>query len=251
MSLHGRIIRRLAALSEPLQRVAVLAEEADRLGPEAFAKLLSNIVIEAGGALAATIAYLASDRLDDESRLALLAAARDGDHQELLQLLVSPAPHRVEEERRVPDYGAGRILTLGERKSLARRPNRHILERVMTDPHPEVIRNLLRNPKLTEADVIRLVTRRPNRDDVLAEVYGSSRWVQRYTIKVALVRNPYTPPAVSLKLLPLLLRQDLVEVSRSSELHPSVLLAARRLLSGVDAVEGTERDDDEPEPTIH
>lgn len=256
-SADRRLLRRLAALREPQQRVAILAEEAARLGAEEFVREVAAVVAAASSGtseaarigLEAAVDYLSSDRVDDELKLALLAAARDGDHREVLQLLVAPPPHRVEEDRRVPDYGAGRLLTLGERKALARRPSRAVLEKVLADPHPAVIRNLLVNPKLTESDVLRLVTRRPNPEDVLREVSRSTRWVQRYTIKLALVRNPYTPPVVSLKLLPLLLRQDLEEVAASPELHPSVLAACRRLLDGGRAP--TEVDEDDPEPTIH
>ena len=69
----------------------------------------------------------------------------------------------------IPDYGRGRPLTLGERKSLARRPDRAMLDRLLHDPHPDVIRRLLRNPRLTEDDVVRLAARRPGRPEVLVE----------------------------------------------------------------------------------
>ena len=259
MSTVARLVRRLAALSEPRQRVAVLAEQAERLGAASFAATLSGLVARAAEskgagelvAFSVVVDFLASEQVDDELRLDLLSAARDGGHHDLLRLLVAPPPHRVEEERRVPDYGAGRTLTLGERKALARRPNRRLLEQVLADPHPDVIRNLLRNPKLTEADVLRLVTRRPNREDVLVEVLRSERWARRYTIKLALVRNPYTPPAISLKLLPLLLRQDLAEVAVDRSLHPSVLLASRRLVEGERPSSEDEPPDEEPGPTVH
>ena len=59
-----------------------------------------------------------------------------------------PAPGA---EGRVPDYGTGRTLTLGERKALARRPTRKAMEKLFADPHPAVIRTLLANPKVVEA----------------------------------------------------------------------------------------------------
>jgi hypothetical protein len=151
-----------------------------------------------------------------------------------LRLLFSPSDHQKLEDERVPDYGGGRPLTLGERKSLARKPSRQVIERVVADPHPDVIRNLLRNPKVTELDVLRLVTRRPNYERVLREVYTSARWNTRYRIRLALARNPYTPPALALKILPQLMRQDLTEMLLDRGLHPSVLVSVRRLLDGED-----------------
>lgn len=250
------LIRRLAALSEARQRVAVLAEEAERLGMDNFADLLAVVVSRASEhrreqdslALAAAMDYLDSDYLDEGRRVELLEACREHDHRQLLRLLFSPSDHRKTDTEQIPDYGAGRPLTLGERKSLARRPSRHIVERVVADPHPDVIRNLLRNPKLTELDVMRLVSRRPNYEKVLREVYSSTKWARRYGIKVALARNPYTPPSLALKILPQLMHQDLSEMLQDRGLHPSVLVSCRRLLEGEDQAGESRQDDDE---TIH
>ena len=74
---------------------------------------------------------------------------------------------------------AGRPLTLGERKSLAKKPDRDLLERLLADPHPDFIRGVLRNPRLTEDDVVRFVARVPSRADggenFLARVHDFAR----------------------------------------------------------------------------
>lgn len=260
MTLDGadRLVRRLSALSDGRQRVAVLSEESERLGTAAFTDLLAVTFDRASSrrreedqvALAAIMDYLDSEFFDHDRRAEMLGACREGGHSQLQRLLFSPEGHRSEEVERVPDYGKGRPLTLGERKSLARRPNRNVLERVLADPHPAVIHNLLRNPKLTESDVIRLVSKRPNYEKVLWEVYQSGRWSLRYPIKLALARNPYSPPAMVFKLVPQLMRQDLLEMLDDRGLHPGVLMACRRLVEGeVEPEEpGAEEEDD---PTIH
>lgn len=259
-----RLARRLAALSEPDQRVAVLAEEADALEALEAADVLAALVsrgIEGRreqdhAGLVAVMDYLESALLGLERRGALLEAARARSHRHLLRLLLSPAEADEPDEPRVPDYGKGRPLTLGERKSLARRPSRKTLERVLADPHPAVIHNLLLNPKLTETDVLKLVSRRPLPADVLRELYRSTRWGRRYRVKVGIVRNPSTPPSIATKLLAQLMRQDLQEVLGDRGLHPSVIISCRRLLEGEASVEveDDDADDVEPqggEPTLH
>ncbi len=249
-----RLIRRLSTLGDDRQRAAILAEEFERLGSSAFADLLSVILERATTmrrqadhiALAAIMVYLDPEHLVAEHRLELVTACREGGHRALMRLLVAPTGHRTPLVEKVPDYGAGRSLTLGERKSLARQPSRLMVERILVDPHPAVIRNVLQNPKVTESDVVRLVSKRPNYDKVLEQIYKHSRWNRRYPIRLALARNPYTPPTIVLKLLPQLLRQDLTEIIQDRQLHPSVVLSARRLLEG-------EEDDGEggEEPTLH
>jgi len=65
---------------------------------------------------------------------------------------------------------------------------------------------------------------------VLAEVFHSPRWMVDYDIKVALVRNPYTPPPICLRLLPNLRTQDLREAASDTSLLPEIQEAARDLL---------------------
>ncbi|WP_146653889.1 hypothetical protein [Labilithrix luteola] len=126
------------------------------------------------------------------------------------------------EDDRIPDYGRGRPLTLGERKSLARRPDRDMLERLLRDPHPDVIRQLLVNPRLTEDDVLRMAARRPSRPDVLSEIARSSRWAHRPRLRMALVLNPDTPLEIAGPILGLLLRHELRLVATSPTVAPAV-----------------------------
>ena len=126
------------------------------------------------------------------------------------------------DEDRVPDYGRGRPLTLGERKSLARRPDRDTLERLLRDPHPDVIRQLLANPRVTEEDVLSIAARRPCRPDVLTEIARAPRWAHRPRIRLALVLNPDTPLDVVSPITGLLLRHELSLVVTSTTVAPAV-----------------------------
>lgn len=126
------------------------------------------------------------------------------------------------EEDRVPDYGKGRPLTLGERKSLARRPDRAMMERLLRDPHPDVIRMVLANPKVVEEDVLAVAARRPCRPDVLAEVARQPRWAHRPRIRMALVLNPDTPLEIAAPVAGLLMRHELRLVATSPTVAPAV-----------------------------
>ncbi len=126
------------------------------------------------------------------------------------------------DDQRVPDYGTGRPLTLGERKSLARRPDRNMLERLLLDPHPDVIGRLLRNPRLTEDDVVRLAARRPARPEIQSEIARSTKWVHRARVRMALILNPDTPVEIAGPISGLLVRQELRLVVESTHVSPSV-----------------------------
>jgi hypothetical protein len=124
--------------------------------------------------------------------------------------------------RRSLQTGKGRPLSLGERKSLARRRDRNLLARAMRDPHPDVVRILLDNPALTELDVVRLCAQRPVLPEVLALVFAHARWIVRYRVRLTLALNPHTPEELALQLLPHLTASDLRAVARSGDVSARV-----------------------------
>jgi len=121
---------------------------------------------------------------------------------------------------KIPDFGKGRQLTLGERKSLARRRDKNLLARVLRDPHPDVIRILLDNPAIVEDDVVRLSALRPVSPEVLQQVFLHTRWILRYRVRHALARNPFTPEDIAVQLVPHLTpsdRRELAHAAHASE----------------------------------
>jgi hypothetical protein len=135
-----------------------------------------------------------------------------------------------DDEQAVPDYGGDRPLTLGERKTLASKPTRRIIERALLDPHPQVARKLLSNPKLTEDEVIRMAARRPGPPGVLAEIALHPRWRRRRRVALALVYNHYLPTWFGLSLLPWLDSREAAEVAADSRLDEDIRGGAKDLL---------------------
>ena len=151
---------------------------------------------------------------------------------EVTELLASPRPlmriyHSGDVESRTPDQD---YIPLGVRKSLARRPNPHTIEKLSMEQDPQVVRNLLSNPRITEEIVIKMASLRPTGQEVLSEIFNNHRWSARYRVRKALVFNPYTLPRVAHALLPMLMLSDLMDISMGRTLHHSVRNAAKRFI---------------------
>ncbi len=174
---------------------------------------------------------LAPARLEPLRRSLARAAIARG-HGLARSLLVPES--RVDSPRnegadRPPRVAPGvRPPTLGERKSLARGSSRTTLDRVLLDPHPDVIRILLANPLLREIDVLRLAAKRPVAAEVLREILTHERWFTRYGVRHALVQNPWLPTDLGLLLVRQLHRQDAEALIEATELPESIREAARR-----------------------
>lgn len=229
VALRPSLSRRLASITERDQIAAVLGELARQSGAAELVTVLSAAMEDHRNGrepLAGRILLASMSLLSGSGSLAgsLLDEARARDLDELAHFLESPSPLLLDQVRRarVLQGKDGKPLTLGERKSLARNPGRFEVDRLLQDPAPEVVSNLLGSPKLTEADVVRIAARRPAEPDVLGEVARSKRWVSRYRVRLTLVSNPYLEPALAVKLAALLLEQDRRALASDHTLHPRV-----------------------------
>jgi hypothetical protein len=119
---------------------------------------------------------------------------------------------------------------LGERKSLARRPDRTFLQKLLLDPNPSVIRNLLANPRLTEDDVVSLAARRPLSEQLLEELLRHPKWSTRRRVRMAIVLNPSCPTAIGFAMVYSLIRSELRCLAQSTEVSQQLrVLASSRL----------------------
>ena len=70
------------------------------------------------------------------------------------------------------------------------------------------------------------------------EIWKSPRWGVRHPVRRALAFNPYLPPEVGVKIIPLLKSTDLEELARDAGLHPVLRAQALLLLRGPPQPEG-------------
>jgi hypothetical protein len=198
------------------ESLTLLATDLDRLCADAERGVAQARTVMPSFVLAVNLA--GTERTSELSRV----AKREG----LLALdRVLGTPRLIASEfddTKVPDYGKGRVLTLGERKTLASRPDRKSLDRLLLDPHPAVIAKLLQNPRLTEDDVVRLASRKPAVPVILAEVAASPRFIRSSRVKRALCANPTCPELLANRVLPLLAVADLQLVLDSPSVAPAI-----------------------------
>ena len=121
-----------------------------------------------------------------------------------------------------------RPLTLGERKALARKPDRRLIARAMRDPHPSVVAVVLSNPGLTEDDVVRMCAARNATSATLKAIFADPRWFVRYRVRRALVMNPACPHHVAVPLSLHLTVPDARVAAQSTELSPELRETCRR-----------------------
>lgn len=219
------LCRRAVSVTDPQTRVQLFRSLLAETPIETLREAVTVLVERAGmrdtaaqtALLAAQIALL---QRPDVLRVLHHEGAR-GEYDESSEAPAANAKPE-DDEHKVPQYVPGRTLTLGERKALARRPDRRQIDRITRDPSPAVIDLLLANPRLTEDDVVRMCARRPNLPEVLTLVFANPRWSSRPRVRRALALNPQTPEPIFAALVPLLSADDLHAVAEDERVSSAV-----------------------------
>jgi len=232
-----RFSRLLAALDDPDLRARRAAEAFSTLPAEEAVSLLGGLVRLADrrsdpasaaleGALRAVRMLLS---VADKDRLRKAAEALS-EHEVLALLSAAASARSFDVDREQYVDREMRARTLGARRALARAHDRDLLVRLSTDPDPTVVKHVLENARCTEREVLLAASRRPQRAEVLEEIFRSRRWSSNRRVRRALALNPYSPPALASAALALLTAPDLREVAGELTISTEVRVQARRLL---------------------
>ena len=147
-------------------------------------------------------------------RLVGLRLLRELYLMDLVQYSLSPgAP--AELKRPAEESIVARLpqLPLGQRITLARRGPGRVAGALLATGHALVMEIALENPRLTEAQVLKVLWREKLPQAVVLTVANHRKWSQYYNVRLALVRNAATPLSLVLNFLPQLTVPDLRELA--------------------------------------
>ncbi|HEV7671639.1 MAG TPA: hypothetical protein VGS22_24220 [Thermoanaerobaculia bacterium] len=220
----GRKLREAA----PDELVRLLAERRDEIGPGEAVEALRNPYLSDEGARA--IAEQSNLVSAYEVRRALALSPRAPEVVALnlvvglywvdllavtLEVRVRPTVRRAAELAlltRLPR------LAVGEKIALARRGGTGVIVALRSDPTPRVIAALLENPRLIEGLLAPALASDRAFPALLQAVAANPRWGARHDLRLLICRNPRTPIAVALSLLPALRKDELRGLAGDSRL---------------------------------
>jgi len=147
-------------------------------------------------------------------RLVGLRLLRELYLMDLVQFSLSPAVP-TELKRHAEEYIIARLpqLPLGQRLTLARRGPARVAGSLIATGHKQVLELALENPRLTEAQVLKVLWHDKLPQVVILTVANHRKWSHYYNVRLALVRNSSTPLALVLSYLPELTVVDLRELA--------------------------------------
>jgi len=117
-------------------------------------------------------------------------------------------------------------ITLGERIALARRSSAMVAAALLLDKESRVWQTALENPRLSESAIVKAMLRPAATPAFVKAVCHHAKWSVRPEIRMALLRNEYTPLARALEFarrLPPAQLRDILHASRLPEKVKSYL----------------------------
>jgi hypothetical protein len=135
--------------------------------------------------------------LFDLARLSLLPSAPADIRRAAEEAILARVPH----------------LPIGEKLALARRGPARVAGALLAEGHPQAIKLALDNAFLTESQVLKVLAKAGVPERSVAAIAQHRKWSRMYTVRVALVRNPGTPAARVMAILPDLTLRDLKDLA--------------------------------------
>src|SRR5260370_10892846 len=104
-------------------------------------------------------------------------------------------------------------MPLGQKITLARRGTARVAGALLVEGHAQVLSVVLDNPGLTEAQVLKALSRERLPVGVVKAVAQHRKWSHTYNVRLALVRHPSSTLSTILAYLPELTASDLRELA--------------------------------------
>ncbi len=241
METLNRLFSKISAISDRKQRAYLICEYLRGLSPRELAITLEDIVNFGlrEDMACKELLFSITDILEkifvwekeDFENLFFNALSRITTSNRTLNLFIKPPdPHHFLKRGEMHntdilmDY-----LPLGIKRSFAKKMDKHLLKRMLQEKDPIVVKYLINNPLITEKEVLKIISDRPNTVNVIKTVYGSEKWIKNYNVKAAIIKNPYSPFRIALLLLFWMNSKELKEVRIDETLHPELRIEAERL----------------------
>lgn len=228
--------RRFRTVADPALRRTVLREGVEAFDDASLIAVLDRLDRDArrgDGDARWMCAELALDpsvlhELPYARQTDLYTAARASGHREVANRFLGDRPSPQAKD---PHDNPHLELPAGVRTTAARARDRLLIDRLLHDRDPRVIRALLDNPRLVERDAVKIAALRPTSPEVLEAVAHHPRWSRNYRVRTALAFNPCTPTSIGRQIVRTLLRQDLLTLRDTGAVSSELRAEANLLLS--------------------
>jgi hypothetical protein len=119
-------------------------------------------------------------------------------------------------------------MSISEKIKLATLGNKEARTMLLRDSNKLVCTAAIRSPRITEGEVLAMANNRAANDEVLRIIYTNRDWCRAYALRLALIKNPRVPSAVSMKMLASLHESDVKDLARNRNVPALIQQMAKK-----------------------
>ena len=157
-----------------------------------------------------------------------LALFVDGDASAMLESLLRKDEGEEEIDPKT-SWDRVRARSQMEKLILAAKADRTERAVLIQDNDPRVLLSVLRNPRLTGEEVVRIAKSSFLNYQVADVIMATAQWMANVDVRLALIRNPKTPQAFALRILPTLPEVEVRAIAKTGTNMALKQAALRRL----------------------
>ncbi|MEZ4271980.1 MAG: hypothetical protein R3C68_11295 [Myxococcota bacterium] len=136
-----------------------------------------------------------------------------------------------EAKRRIPVLKLIAGMSIAQKISLSLKGNKEARTILVRDSNKVVCSAAIRNPRITESELLAAAQSRQVSDEVIRIISRSKEMSRSYAVKHALVKNPKTPIQTSMRFLTLLRDSDVKGIAKSRNVPSAISNQAKRHLA--------------------
>jgi hypothetical protein len=121
-------------------------------------------------------------------------------------------------------------MTPAQKIVAATKGNRSVRMALVKDHNKIVAAAAIKNPGLGESDIIAIAASRSVCDEVIRLICSNREWTRSYAIRLALIQNPKTPVAFSMRFLSGVRTAELKKLAMSKNIPSALATASKKLL---------------------
>jgi hypothetical protein len=171
---------------------------------------------------------------EDERSRAAASGMSPEDLAMLGQLSADQVAELLDDDASVIAEAGGRKrwaeMTKGERMKFAMSGGLEYALEAIKSPNKALSVAGINNPKITEAEIPKIIRAKSLCDDVVRVICNNGDWTKSYEIKLGLIQHPKTPITLVMRWLPLMRETDLKGLSKSKQIPGNVAMQAKRLM---------------------
>ena len=102
---------------------------------------------------------------------------------------------------------------------------------LVKDSNKTVSSAVLKNPRITDGEILFLAQNRSSSEDVIREILLNREWLKNYAVRHALVMHPRTPLPKAIRFLSTMNDKDIRMLAKSRNVSSAIVNNCRRMLA--------------------